>query len=109
MATRAFKLCIDSAALTGEQAKLLDRHAGTARAVFNWALAIRNEAHDRRWWYLKNQAEAACPDDVEARQRLLRDEKWRKHQLALANDPGLMISAMAELSRRFTAMWACAT
>ena len=43
MSTLVVKFCIDPSALAREQVELLDRHAGTARAVWNWGLAIKNE------------------------------------------------------------------
>lgn len=40
--TRVVKLVLDDAAISDQQRELLDRHAGTARLTWNWALGLRN-------------------------------------------------------------------
>lgn len=41
--TRVVRLCVDVPSLSAEQVDLLDRHAGTARLTWNWALGLKND------------------------------------------------------------------
>lgn len=66
MATQVVKMCVDSSALAKEQVELMDRHAGSARAAWNWALGIRNEWQRRIDADVLAQAEAILSDPVEA-------------------------------------------
>lgn len=83
--TRVVRFCLDSAALTSEQRVLLERHAGTARAVYNWGLALRNDQEDarRRWLQERSLTEAA---GEEAAAALRADPTWVKQALTKAPD-----------------------
>lgn len=103
--TRAVKLRIDAAALTDAQRELLDRHAGTARAVWNWALATRNQVEDERRQWLRDRATESVSDgDRDAVKELLRDSSWIRAQKDHMPTHLRAPAHAATLDKQFTAL-----
>lgn len=99
--TRVVRLCLDTRALTDDQTALLARHAGTARAVWNWALAAVNAHEDAVRAHVQGQAVAKIDDD--SANELLADLGWRRRAYAAARaELGRTPRAIA-LGRAFTA------
>ena len=99
--TRVVRFCLDSAALTSEQRVLLERHAGTARAVYNWGLAVRNDQEDaRRRWLLERSLTESGGDDAAAALRA--DAAWVKRALTAAPDEIRVRLTGYTLGRAFT-------
>ncbi|GIG29268.1 RNA-guided endonuclease InsQ/TnpB family protein [Cellulomonas marina] len=97
--TRVVRLCLDTRALSEEQAVLLARHAGTARAVWNWALAAVNAHEDAVRAHVQNQAAGAAASST----ALMDDSAWRRRAYAAARaELGRTPRAIA-LGRAFTA------
>ncbi|MGF7123293.1 RNA-guided endonuclease InsQ/TnpB family protein [Rhodococcus sp. BE178] len=88
--SRAVLLHLDAAALTDDQKLLLERSAGTSRAVYNWGLAAINAWNGRRYAWLRERAHAVTRTEGEA-QTLLGDADWRR---------GALLQAPEELRRR---------
>ncbi|OQQ25070.1 hypothetical protein A6411_20700 [Prescottella equi] len=73
--SRVVLLHLDAAALTDDQRLLLDRSAGTSRAVYNWGLAAINAWNGQRYAWLRERAYAVTRTEGEA-QTLLGDVDW---------------------------------
>lgn len=102
--TRVVKLCVDTRALAPAQAELFERHAGTSRAVWNWALALRNDYERRVWAHVEAQSLEACAGDVDAARALREDAAWRSvayKNARLTHGSPSAYSAMT-LGREFT-------
>lgn len=98
--TRVVRLCLDTRALFEEQTVLLARHAGTARAVWNWALAAVNAHEDAVRAHVQGQA---AEQAGESSTTLLDDSDWRRRAYAAARaELGQTPRAIA-LGRAFTA------
>lgn len=77
MSSTVVRLHVDETALSADQRTLLDRHAGTARAVWNWALAGVNAHQDRIWTGMRERAHAEVGGDDAAARELTADRQWR--------------------------------
>lgn len=102
MMQRVVRLCVDVDGITPTQRDLLARHAGTARAVWNWGLAARNAQHDRLMAHVREVAilEAGTDDGAAA---LLSDAAWRKKAIKAAPDELHRPLRATTLGRAFTA------
>lgn len=75
--TRVVKFVVDDQALTTVQRDLLDRHAGTARAAFNWGLATINAHEDAVRGHVRHQALVDAAGNTDRAAELLDDRTWR--------------------------------
>ncbi|WP_171018548.1 RNA-guided endonuclease TnpB family protein [Rhodococcus sp. Q] len=94
-------LHLDAAALTDDQRLLLDRSAGTSRAVYNWGLATINAWNVQRYAWLCERAYAVARSEGEA-QTLLGDMDWRRGSLLQAPEDLRRRPNRTSLGRRFT-------
>ncbi|PTR24212.1 putative transposase [Rhodococcus sp. OK519] len=99
--SRAVLLHLDAAALTDRQQLLLERSAGTSRAVYNWGLATINEWEARQYAWLRERARAVTRTEGEA-QTLLGDVDWRRGSLLQAPQDLRRRPNRTSLGRRFT-------
>ncbi len=100
---RVVRVCLDDAALTPYQRTLLDRHAGTARAVWNWALAARNAQQDALMAHVRAVAIEQAAGDETAAATLLDDRTWRTATIKAAPDELRRPLRATTLGRAFTA------
>ncbi|WP_051027384.1 RNA-guided endonuclease InsQ/TnpB family protein [Cellulosimicrobium cellulans] len=100
---RVVRVCLDDAALTPDQRTLLDRHAGTARAVWNWGLAARNAQQDALMAHVRAVALEQAASDETAAAELLDDRDWRTATIKAAPDELRRPLRAATLGRAFTA------
>ncbi|GAB2643573.1 RNA-guided endonuclease TnpB family protein [Prescottella soli] len=99
--SRAVLLHLDAAALTDRQQLLLERSAGTSRAVYNWGLAAINAWNGQRYAWLRERARAVTRTEGEA-QTLLGDVDWRRGSLLQAPQDLRRRPNRTSLGRRFT-------
>lgn len=76
-ATRVVRFCLDTKGLEPGQQVLLERHAGTARAAWNWALGLRNAQHDELMAHVRAQAIIETAGDADAAKVLMAGKVWR--------------------------------
>lgn len=98
----AIKYAIDVRAMPAEQLQLLERHAGTARAVWNWGLSAVNAHQDQVWEWLKQHAADTTPYE-EAAAQALADPTWRKSARALLPEHLTKRPNAGSLGKAFTA------
>lgn len=85
--TRVVKFCINQKALTAHQRDLIDRHAGTHRAVWNWGLSNYNKRERAVRTLVREAAGTEAitrhgSDDREHVQAVYADADWRKAAFA---------------------------
>lgn len=100
---RVIRVCLDYAALTPDQRTLLDRHAGTARAVWNWGLAARNAQHDALMAHVRAVALEQADGDETTAAALLDDRTWRTATIKTAPEELRRSLNAAALGLVFTA------
>jgi putative transposase len=107
--TRVVKFCIDTKSMQAHQRDLLDRHAGTHRAVWNWALAQRNEQERLVRSLVREQAglDAVALFGVENHetvQAVYADSGWRKFAFSAAKSaaPTTFTHSAIGLGKEFT-------
>lgn len=101
---RVVRFCVDTQALTPEQTALFERHAGTARAVWNWALALRGRQHDALMQHVRAESDLQTRGDSEAAAELLANDAWRKAAIKEAPDELRIPLKSPTLGRVFTAI-----
>jgi len=102
--TKVIKFMVDMKAMPDTQRELLERHAGTARAAWNWGLAEVNAQQRLVQAHVKRQALAESSDDWDAAKKLLADKKWRTAAYHMAEEQLGKVPNAVALSARFTEM-----
>ncbi len=102
--TRVVKFCIDTKALTDHQRVLFERHAGTSRAVWNWALAEINDQQRKVRLHVRDQAASATDGTHDAIVEKLADKEWSQaaYVSAKAAHPTPHHYTAAGFDKRFT-------
>ncbi|CAM3456471.1 RNA-guided endonuclease InsQ/TnpB family protein [Tsukamurella hominis] len=98
----AIKYAIDVRAMPAPQLQLLERHAGTSRAVWNWGLAAFNAHQQQVWEWLTRHAADTTPDEAAAAAALA-DPAWRKTARKLLPEHLAKRPNAAVLDKAFTA------
>lgn len=104
--TRVIKFRVDTDALSDSQVESFERHAGTHRTVWNWALAQLNERERAVRLHVRDQAAALTDGSHDAIVEQMSDKEWRDSAFKVAREanPTPFPYNSVGFSRRFTEM-----